>query len=143
MYCILRLDPRLPHCPLLYCKLSGVICVAEVTNCDFEYLKLQGIVWCDNCSLSLLTTTTITTVPNIGVFGRVAFINMIKELVVCGNQWFVYQITTYSRTHEHEADVPTVCQYAGCLLLEASDALDRILFIVDCVKSCINGMEWQ
>ena len=112
MYCILRLDPSLPHCPLLYCELSGVICVAEVTNCDFEYLKLQGIVWCDNCSLSLTTTTTtitITTVPNIGVFGRVACVNMIKELVGSGNQWFLYQITTYTRTREHEAHVPTVC----------------------------------
>jgi hypothetical protein len=112
-----------------------VICVAEVTNYDFEYLKLQGIIWHDNCSLSLLTTstTTITIVPNIGAFGRVACVNMIKELVGCGNQWFSYQIMTCTRTREHEAHMPTVCHVS----------LERILFIVDCVKTCINGMEWQ
>lgn len=112
-----------------------MICVAEVTNYDFEYLKLQGIIWHDNCSLSLLTTstTTITIVPNIGAFGRVACVNMIKELVGCGNQWFSYQIMTCTRTREHEAHMPTVCHVS----------LERILFIVDCVKTCINGMEWQ
>jgi len=78
----------LPHCPFLYCELNSVICVAEVTNCDFKCPKLQGIIWCDNCGLSLLTTITITvtTVPNIEAFSRVACVNMIKEPVACGNR---------------------------------------------------------
>jgi hypothetical protein len=75
-------------------------------------------------------------VPNIGVFSSMACVNMIKELVGCGSQWFSYQIMTSTRTCEHEALCVT---YAKCLLLEASDALDRILFIVDCVKTCILG----
>jgi len=122
-----------------------VTCVAEVTNFDFGYLKLQGIIWCDNCSLSLLTTSTVTIVPNIGAFGRVACVIMIKELVGCGNQWFSYQVMTY--TIQELMDVRHVCRlcvtYAKCLLLEASDALERILFVVGSVKTCINGVEWQ
>jgi len=84
-------------------------------------------------------------VPNIGAFGRVACVIMIKELVGCGNQWFSYQVMTY--TIQELMDVRHVCRlcvtYAKCLLLEASDALERILFVVGSVKTCINGVEWQ
>jgi len=68
---------------------------------------------------------------------------MIKELVECGKQWFSSQIMTIQEL----VNTRHICQlcvtYAKCLLLEASDALEGILFIVDCVKTCINGMKWQ
>jgi hypothetical protein len=105
VYCILHVDPSLPHCPFLYFELSSVICVTEETNCDLEYLRLQGIILCHNCRLSLLTTTTV---QHIGAVGRVAFINMTHALVGCGNQWFSYRIMTCTRTLEHEAHIPTV-----------------------------------
>jgi hypothetical protein len=83
----------------------------HTVHCYLQNLQqsVVGIIWCDNCSLSLLTTTTITIVPHAGAFGRVACVNMIKELVGCGNQWFSSQMMTYTRTREHKAHMPTVC----------------------------------